>query len=137
MIIDRKTYKRVEWHLYNYARMQRDLQRRREEVLLGENYALDPVGIRGGRKSDTTALRAMRIAQEGDEAAWCKVVEATRRRFADATLGRVLELWYFERKSQRQICDTLFISRSAFYSARQDLVLFATIKASECGLISI
>jgi hypothetical protein len=92
MIIDRKTYKLIERHLYHYHDIRREVAQAREEILAGGNtpaYGDSNAWIKArGKNSDITGIKAVELA--GVDTRWLEVIEAVRARYKGTTQREVI-----------------------------------------------
>lgn len=143
-VLNRRTYKMVEWRLYHYHELRRkaeELAAQREDVLYRSRTPPSPGGGGVAHKSDPTAskvIEMVRLEHEQLEAArWVDVIEQTIVRYADGPKGRLLELKYFSDMSEQYICHALNIERTTYYAWRNEIVTYTALIAVQQGLIRV
>lgn len=138
-VLERQTYKQVEWYLYNYHAVRWEVQEAKEDIINsgGRNYS--EYGGGQSYRSDPTAAKAMRLCKEnilGYER-WLKVVESVLKRYDGQPQGDLIQKKYFDELGEVEICQELHIERTTYYRWREEIVLYAAMLAIQEGLIKI
>lgn len=138
-VLERQTYKQVEWYLYNYFRLRREVQEAKEDIV--NSGGRDYMEYGGGQsyRSDPTASKAMRLCKDeitGYER-WLKVVEQVLKRYDGDPRGGLIQKKYFDELGEVQTCQELHIDRSTYYRWREDVVTYAAMLAIQEGLVKI
>lgn len=125
---------RTEGALYDYAENKDRLDKARAEILHSTPRRAE--GRQGGRTSDTTADRAIRLAD---------LMATEWARWADCItdlLGllpkqqrKLLELKYFERLRVRDIASQLYVSPAWYYVMQENALKDVMLYATQRGLI--
>lgn len=69
-------YKRtVMYYLKNYNTIKACEDLRREEILNESNFELELSGIHGTKLSDTTAQKALKMAEQNEDVIWLKLID--------------------------------------------------------------
>ena len=138
-IIDRKTYKRIEFYLYNYRELIVELEQHKTNIIEGDNRELIDFGQGVSYRSDPTANRAVKLCKENvlETERWLKVVERVKARFKGTPKGELIRLKYELEQSEVFICQALNIERTTYYAWRQEVVLYAALVAAQVGLIQV
>ncbi len=138
-ILDKDTYKKVEWHLYNYFQLRREVQEYEEDIL--ESGAQEHGESGSGRSwhSDPTACKVLRLVSPDmlQKQKWLKVVRKVLMKFDGTDKGRLIEKKYFEELGEVHVCMELHISRATFFNWREEIVLFTALLAVQEKLIKI
>jgi hypothetical protein len=143
-VLNRRTYKQVEWRLYHYHELRRkaeELAAQREDVLYRSRTPPSPGGGGVAHKSDPTASKVLQMValehEQQDAARWVEAIEQTIVRYAKQEKGRLLELKYFSDMSEQYICQALSIERTTFYAWRTEIVTYTALVAAQKGLIRV
>ncbi len=138
-VLDRKTYKRVEWHLYHYFELKRQIQEYREEILNSSKLLIGEVGGGQSYHSDPTALKAIQLTEPKllEKEKWVMVIEKTIQRYKGTEKGRLLQMQYLDEEDPNYIQDTLHIERRTYFAWRNEIVLYTAILAQKYGLIDV
>jgi RinA family phage transcriptional activator len=138
-ILDRRTYKQIEWHLYNYHDLKQEVAEDKEDIINagGRDYA----EYGGGQsfRSDPTAAKAMRLCKRdiAEYEKWLKVIEHVIKRYSGTPLGMLLQKQYFDELGEIQICRELHIERSTYYRWRGEIVVYTAMIAVQEKLIKV
>jgi len=138
-VLSRALFKKVEWYLYNYFNIRREIQEYRDSVLYSDKQLLETGGHGVSRHSDPTAMKALKLAS-GDIVKlekWVKVIELTKERYGNTEKGRLLKMRYFDELGEKQICQELHIDRATYYNWRVEIVVFTAMLAIQYGLIKL
>ena len=138
-ILDRKTYKEIEWHLYHYFDLRREIREFREKVLNSSTPMFGNVGGGHSYHSDPTALKAIRLSKPEliEKEKWVEVIEKVKMRYANTEKGKLLQMKYFEELAREHICKTLYIDRATYFRWKNEIVLYAALLAQKYHLIDI
>lgn len=139
MIIDRSIVKQIEYHLYNHEADIESYSELVDSIANCSSYELDPTGIRStGGSHDKVGELAIRIEHKGEKLKkWIDVVNKTKAHFANTSYLELIDMVYNKRYSSMKIQDLLYISESTFFYWKENVILYAALKASEYGLISV
>ncbi len=140
MILDRRLYKIIEWHLYNYDETKRWLEEYKNDII---NTSPPELTIGGGgsgqsHHSDPTALKTLKLTKKEvlEKEKWLQVIDKVRQHFTDEK-GRLLNMKYEEELGNEHIAMELHIDRATYYRWRNEIVLFTAMLAQKYGLIDI
>lgn len=138
-VLDRKTYKKIEWYLYNYHSLRKELAEERSNIIEAGRNELGEWGGGISYHSDPTAIRAIKLTKPElvEKEKWLKVVEGTMQRFRGTGKGRLLQKKYFEQLGEIQICKELHIERTTYFRWREELVIYTAMLAIQEGLIKL
>jgi len=138
-VIDRKTYKKIEFYLYSYRELAEFLEVYKMEIIERGNRELVEWGKGISYRSDPTANRAVKLCKENilETERWLKVVERVKARFKGTPKGELIRLKYELEQSEVFICQALNIERTTYYSWRQEIVLYAALVAAQARLIQV
>lgn len=138
-ILARQTYKQVEWYLYNYHKIKREVKISKEDIIEGGGRDLAEWGGGISYRSDPTASKAVRLCKEEivNYERWLKVIEHVIKHYNGTPLGLLLQKRYFDEFGEIQICRELHIERSTYYRWREEIVTYAAMIAVQEGLIKI
>ena len=138
-VIDRKTYKRIEFYLYNYRELTVELEQHKTNIIESGNRELIDFGQGVSYRSDPTANRVVKLCKENvlETERWLKVIERVKARFKGTLKGELIRLKYELEQSEVFICQALNIERTTYYSWRQEIVLYAALVAAQAGLINV
>lgn len=138
-VLDRKTYKQVEWYLYNYHKIKREVKISKEDIIEGGGRDLAEWGGGISYRSDPTASKAVRLCKDEivNYEKWLKVIEHVTAKHEGSGHGRLLQKKYFEELGEVQICMELNIERSTYYRWREEIVVYTAMIAVQEGLIKI
>ena len=141
MIIQKSIEYEIEKHFYMHKREKAEIENLRREIAEDITPSIDGVGG-GSGVSDPTTAKAMRIERETKTLrSWIKVVEETYAHYSNderfAMKARFIDLYYGEGYSAPEVQRQLSLSTSAFYAWRQDILIYAAIKASALNLITV
>lgn len=138
MVISKEVCRLIESHFYNHEQEKKELQRRKIEIAEEIVHALDATGIRGSMTSDPTFHKAKKIEKETALLqAWVEVVQATIDHFKGTEYERFIHDVYNERTRYTQAERKMFVCRASFYNYREDVILYAALKACEKNLVSV
>ena len=138
-IIGSKKYKEIEYYLYNYHKIRRDVKLRREAIIEEGRKNIDEHGGGISFHSDPTASRAIRLCKEDMvvQEEWIECIERTIERFKGTKKGQLLQKNYFDELSVNHICKELDISRRTFFAWKNKIVTYMAFQAAQKGLIKI
>ena len=138
-VLDRKTYKQIEWYLYNYHHLRREVRETKENIIEAGGRDYSEYGGGQAFRSDPTASKAVRLCKEEivNYEKWLKVVEHVMAKHEGSGHGRLLQKKYFEELGEVQICMELNIERSTYYRWREEIVVYTAMIAVQEGLIKI
>lgn len=138
-ILSRQTYKKIEYYLYNYYNIRREVEQEKRDII--EAGGRDILEWGGGISyhSDPTATRAIKLTRPElvEKEKWLKVVEGTIQHFQGTDKGKLLQKKYFDELGERHICQELHIERATYYNWRNEIVLYAALLAAQEGLIKV
>ncbi len=138
-ILSRKIYKQIEWYLYNYYEIKREVQELKDEIIEGRSYDISEWGGGISYHSDPTAVKAVKLCKRDiiEYEKWLKTVEISINHFKNTEKGRLLQMKYFEELSEMYICQELHIERATYFRWREEIVIYTAMLALQEGLIKI
>jgi len=138
-VLDRKTYRRIEYYLYHYFQIRREVEQEKEDII--ESGGRNIVEWGGGISyhSDPTANKAIKLTRPDliEKEKWLKVIEDTIQHFQGTEKGRLLQKKYFDQLGERHVCEELHIERTTYYRWREEIVIYIAMLAIQEGLIKI
>lgn len=138
-VLDKRIYKKIEWYLYNYHNLRREVEREKRDIIEAGGRDLAEWGGGISHHSDPTANRAIKLTSPEllEKEKWLKVIEGTIQHFQGTEKGRLLQKKYFDELGERHICRELHIERATYYNWRNEIVLYAALLAAQEGLIKV
>jgi len=138
-VLERQIYKKIEWHLYNYFNLKREVNEAKEEIINAGGRDLTEWGGGISYHSDPTATRAIKLTRPElvEKEKWLKVIEGTIQHYKGTEKGRLLQKKYFDQLGERHICRELHIERTTYYRWREEIVIYAALLAVQYGLIRL
>lgn len=138
-VLDRKLFKLLEWHLYNYWHIKQEIQEYRESVLSSSPPEIGEWGGGVSYHSDPTAMKAIKLLKPSilEKEKWVMVVEKTIAHFYKEDKGKLIRLKYFEQKNRKYICEKLHIERRTYYTWINEIILYMALLAQKYGLIDV
>lgn len=138
-VLPRKTYKQIEWYLYNYYNIRREVAEAKEDIIEAGNRELSEWGGGVSYRSDPTATKAIKLCKKDivNYEKWLKVIEAVIKHYEGTEKGRLLQKKYFDELGEKHICKELYIERATYYNWRNEIVLYAALLAAQEGLIKV
>ena len=136
-MLDRKIRRKVESAFYNY---KKNIESGAESLAeLAECGLTAKYGTVGGSSDvgNPTESKAIKLAEGCDAALWCRVVEKTLEHFHDTRKDTLIRLRYFDKLSERRVCEKLYIDRSAYYDWVTDVLTYGAMLAIQYSLIKI
>lgn len=136
-VLDRKIYKKIEYYLYHYFEIRREVEEIRQDIIEGGGRDITERGSGISYHSDPTANKVVKLTRPDliEKEKWLKVVEGTIQHFEGTDKGRLLQKKYLNGLGERHICQELLIERATYYNWRNEIVLYAAILAAQYGLI--
>lgn len=142
-MLDRKIRKRIEWAFYHYD----ELKKQGAEYLLelaeqGVTAQYEGVGVHSSDVSNPTESKGIKAAGN-TAAAWCKVVECTKKHFekvyteTNVRKYQLIDLRYTKRLTEVKICYTLSIERETMYRWIKELLTYAYLVSVQIGLLKL
>ena len=138
-IIDRKTYKKIEFYFYNYYAIKRELHDRKEDIIEESRSSIGEWGGGISYHSDPTASKAIKLCKDNivEEEKWVKVVERVIEKYKGTGKGKLLQKKYFDELGEVHICREIHIERATYFSWRTEIILSAAIYAAQEGLLKV
>jgi hypothetical protein len=138
-ILDRQIYKEIEWHLYHYFDLKREVKEYREKVLNSSIPLLGKVGEGQSYHSDPTALKAIKLTKLEiiKKEKWITIIEKVVDKYKGTEKGRLLQLQYFDEEGPNYIQEVLHIERRTYFMWRNEIVLSVAFLAQKYNLIDI
>ena len=138
-VLDRRTYKKIEYYLYNYYKIKREVELKKQDIIESGGRDLTEWGGGISYHSDPTATRAIKLTRPElvEKEKWLKVVEGTIQHYKGTEKGRLLQKKYFDELGEKHICEELYIERATYYNWRNEIVLYAALLAAQEGLIKV
>ena len=138
-LIDRKTYKKIEYYLYNYDKIKKKIEEYKQDIAEARSRDIGSSG--GGRShhSDPTAIRALKLCRTSivEDERWLRIVEATLERYADTEKEQLIRLKYERGLNEVRVCMELNIARRTYFRWRQEVVTYTALVAAQEGLIKV
>lgn len=140
-ILDKYTYKKIEYYFYNYFPLKRELEEKREEILSYQGISGISKDILKfdssihSKKSDITAAKTMKLCEIQDKEKWLRVIEAVLEHYKDTLKFKLIEKKYFEGFGEGHICKFLHIERATYYNWRDEIILYAALLLARENLI--
>ena len=91
----------------------------------------------GSSTGNPTESKAIKATEGSNAAMWCYVVELTQTHFAGTGKDTLIKLRYFDKLSERRVCDKLYIERASLYLWMSDVLTYASMLALQFGLLKI
>ena len=138
-ILDKAIYKQIEWYLYNYRYIKRELAQDKADIAASSPNEIGKFGQGRSRHTDPTALKALKLTSDDilKKEQWVRVIEKTIEKFKDTDQGTLLELQYFQQKTRYHVWSTLHIDRSSYYNWKDSVVYYTAFLAQKFNLIDI
>lgn len=137
MILDKRTFKKIEYYLYNSDRLKREIEQARTQIIEAGSTEMAG-GINGiGYHSDPTAGKAIKLSTNRimEYEKWMKVVEQVRKKYQGTDKAKFIKLKYRKGLSEKEVCKQLFISRTTFFTWRKEIVLYTGFVALQNGVL--
>lgn len=136
-VLNKKTYKKIEYYLYHYYQIRREVEQEKQDIIDQGGQDLTEWGGGISYHSDPTASKALKLADPElvEKEKWLKVIEATIQHFQGTEKGRLLQKKYFDELGERHICLELHIERTTYYRWREEIVIYTALLATQYGLI--
>ena len=137
MIIDRETYKTIEYYFYNYHKLRAEVMETREDILKHANYELSKTGIHGTTIINPTEQSAIKLEKLDKTEKWLSVVDKTVERFKGTAMEWLITMCYIEKQSWQNVCMRLNIERATYWNWKAEVIYYAALKASREHLIEV
>lgn len=136
-ILERRIYKKIEYYLYHYHQIRKEIEQEKEIIIQSGGRDLTEWGGGISYHSDPTANKAIKLTSPEllEKEKWLKVIEGTIQHFQGTEKGRLLQKKYFDQLGERHICKELHIERTTYYRWREEIVLYTALLAAQYGLI--
>ena len=137
MILDKRTFKKIEYYLYNADKLKREIEQTRTQLIEAGSPEMAG-GINGiGYHSDPTAGKAIKLSTNRitEYGKWIKAVEQARGKYQGTDKAKFIKLKYDKGLSEKEVCKQLFISRTTFYAWRKEIVLCTGFIALQNGVL--
>jgi len=136
-MLDRKIRRKVERAFYDYKANRESGAESLAE--LAECGLTAKYGAVGGSSDvgNPTESKAIKLAEGCDAALWCRVVEKTLEHFHDTGKDTLIRLRYFDKLSERRVCEKLYIERASYYLWATDILNYAAMIAIQFRLLKI
>lgn len=138
-LIDRKIYKKIEYYLYNYNEIIKEIEQYKEDIALSGGREYGEVGGGQSYHSDPTAIKAIKLTSSKiiEEEKWLTIVEQTVKKYKGTAKEYLIKLKYQQELKEARICQELNIERTTYYTWRQEIVTYAALVAAQEGLIKV
>lgn len=138
-MIEKKNFKKIEYHLYNYHAIRADMDEERKDILYASPSPPDGMP-RSGNISDPTGSRAVKMASLKSETdrLWVECVDSLIDEYRQEGMSHyinLIRLLYFEKQSRIHILTNLCIERATFYNWRNTIVMDLSLKAASKNLV--
>lgn len=137
MILDKRTFKKIEYYLYNSDKLKREIEQARKQLIEAGKPEMAG-GINGiGYHSDPTAGKAIKLSTNRimEYGKWIKTVEQVRKKYQGTDKAKFIEAKYGKGLAEKEVCKQLFISRTTFYAWRKEIVLYTGLVALQNGVL--
>jgi hypothetical protein len=137
VILDKRTFKKIEYYLYNSDRLKREIEQARTQLIEAGSPEMAG-GINGiGYHSDPTAGKALKLSTNRitEYGKWIKAVEQVKGKYRDTDKAKFIKLKYDKGLSEKEVCKQLFISRTTFFTWRKEIVLYTGFVALQNGVL--
>jgi len=137
MILDKNICKKIEYYLYNYEAEHEQLEIATEDIILGVKTG----PIEGGRsnqissKTENSALKLIEFMENRKDSQWLDVVESVLNKFKGTEYEQIISLTYKDQYRVPKILRKLALEKTAYYEKRNDIIMYAALKATERGLV--
>ena len=138
-VLDRKTYKKIEYYLYHFFEIRREVEQEKQDIIEAGSRDLTEWGGGISYHSDPTANRAIKLTRPElvEKEKWLKVIEKVVQHFQGTEKGRLLQKKYFDELSNLHVMRELHIELTTFYRWREEIVTYTAMLAIQAGLIKI
>lgn len=137
MILDKAIYKKIEYYFYNYKEECEQLEMMEEDIIWGTATGIVN-GSRGNQITNKTERSAFKLLDEKQEETkvWLQVVEAVENKFKDTEYENIIKFTYEEQYKLPKILRLTAMEKTAYYDKRNDIIMYAALKATEKGLVT-
>ncbi|MHC1750774.1 MAG: hypothetical protein AB9856_21075 [Cellulosilyticaceae bacterium] len=137
MILDKEIYKKIEYYFYNYEQECEALEMMEEDIIWGSKTEMIG-GSRGNQISNKTERSALKLAdpKQQETKIWLQVVDAVMNKFKDTEYEKIIKFTYEEQYKLPKILRLITMEKSAYYDRRNDIIIYAALKATERGLVT-
>lgn len=137
-ILDSHTYRTIEYYLYNYHELKKEVEEKRKSIMLGGSSEIkdwsDNISL-----SDPTANKVIQLFKNDITIteSWLSVIDKTYEYFEGTHKEKLIELRYFKGMDEQPICRVLYISRATYYNWRNEIIFYTALLAQKYDLIDI
>jgi RinA family phage transcriptional activator len=138
MILDKALCKKIEYYLCNYEIEHEQLEIIEEDVIWGCKTGV----VQGGSNNDIsskTEKSAMKLLElekrQAKDKQWLEVIESVLHRFKGTEYENLIEFTYKQQYRLPKILRLMNMEKTAYYDKRNDIIMYAALKATEKGLI--
>lgn len=138
MILEKDTIRKIEYYFYNYEQEHEQLELINEDIIYGiQSGFID--GSKGNAIRSKTENSAIDLIDKRntEKEHWLEVVESVVERFKDTEYQGVFNLTYKEQYKLPKILRILAMEKSCYYERRNDIIIYAALKAIEKRLIVV
>jgi len=130
--------KEIEQH-FRYAELERrEIETKKNDIILSGSYEISQTGVYGTSVSDSTFDKVQRIEREtGRLQAWAEVVRMTVEHYKSTAYEDFLKA-FMQREPVQKVKRRCFISSDrTYYAYRDEIITYAAFKAVAMGLMTI
>lgn len=138
-VISRNVYKKIEWHLYHYHQLCREIEEEKRYII--EDIGKDVIEYGKGisYRSDPTAGKALKLCKKDivQKEKWVHIIEKTIKRFEGTGKDMLIQKKYFDQIGDNRIMNDLHIVQATFYRWKGEIVLYICLLAVQEDLFKI
>jgi hypothetical protein len=134
MILDKNVCKKIEYYLYNYESEHEQLELEEDDIIFGVKSGI----VEGGRSNlvnSKTENSALMLIEKRKDNEWLGVIESVLDKFKGTEYEQIIEFTYKEQFRVAKILRKLALEKTAYYEKRNDIIVYAALKATERGLV--
>jgi len=116
---------KIMYYLKNFNTIKACEEMRREEILEASNYELEASGVHGTKLSDTTAQRALKLADYNEDKLWIELIEKVLKTYHNELASKCVQekynINYFKTKGGEGRYLDMY-SRARYYVYQRDII---------------
>ena len=138
-IIGKDNYRKIEYYLYNYDTVKKEVHEKRQDIILQGSQELGQWGGGQSYHNDPTASRAIKLCKKDivKQEKWLDVVDQVHEHYNGTDKGKLIQMNYIDETPIKDICESLKISRRTFFEWKNEIVTYAALVATQKKLIKI